>query len=64
MSQTLWVNFQQIKRQARIEQVVKSYGVSLHGVGLELRGACPLPAHSSEKSRDSFSVNTARNTWC
>jgi DNA primase len=64
MSQHLWVNFQQIKRQVRIEQVVKAYGVSLHRVGSELRGACPLPTHSSEKSRDSFSINTARNIWC
>jgi len=28
-----------------------------------LRGPCPLPTHGSERSRQSFSVDTAKNVW-
>ena len=43
-----------------IEQVLGSYGVELKRVGHhQLRGLCPLPTHGSERSRESFSVDTA-----
>jgi len=29
----------------------------------QLRGPCPLPTHSSERSRESFCVDTAKNVW-
>jgi DNA primase len=61
---TTWVDFKQLKADVAIEQVVAHYGVRLRRVGgTELRGRCPLPTHSSPRSRDSFAVNVARNVW-
>lgn len=40
------------------------YGIQLHTTGGELRGQCPLPAHTSNHSNNSFSVNLERNLWC
>ena len=61
---TTWVDFKQLKADVAIEQVVARYGVHLRRVGgTELRGRCPLPTHSSSRSRDSFAVNIARNVW-
>ena len=59
-----WVDFRQLRQSLDIEQVLTSYHVSLERVGLDqLRGPCPLPTHSSEWSRESFSVDTAKNVW-
>src|SRR2546428_5896473 len=60
---TTWVSFKQIKADVGIEQVLQRYGVRLRRVGGELRGPCPLPTHTSRRSRDSFSVSVARNVW-
>lgn len=61
---TTWVDFKQLKADVAIEEVVTQYGVSLRRVGgTELRGRCPLPTHTSSRSRDSFAVNIARNVW-
>jgi 5S rRNA maturation endonuclease (ribonuclease M5) len=57
------INFQAAKH-VSIARVLAHYGVQLHATGGELRGQCPLPEHSSRESRNSFSVNTARNVWC
>ncbi len=57
------IDFQAVK-QVPIARVLAHYGVQLHMTGGELRGQCPLPEHSSRESRNSFSVNTARNVWC
>jgi CHC2 zinc finger len=59
-----WVDFRVLKQNIRIEQVLASYRVALQRVGQnQLRGACPLPTHGSERSRQSFSVDTAKNVW-
>jgi hypothetical protein len=60
---TTWVSFNQIKPDVAIKQVLERYGVHLRRVGGELRGSCPLPTHTSRRSRDSFSVSPARNAW-
>jgi DNA primase len=60
---TTWVSFKQIKADVAIELVLQRYGVHLRRIGGELRGPCPLPTHTSRRSRDSFSVNPARNAW-
>jgi hypothetical protein len=61
---TAWVSFKQIKTDVAIERVLERYGVRLRRVGgAELRGRCPLPTHTSSRSRDSFAVNIARNVW-
>ena len=60
---TTWVSFKQIKTDVAIELVLQRYGVHLRRTGGELRGPCPLPTHTSRRSRDSFSVSPARNAW-
>ncbi|MGH9371237.1 MAG: toprim domain-containing protein [Vicinamibacterales bacterium] len=60
---TTWVSFKQIKAEVAIEQVLLRYGVRLRRIGGELRGPCPLPTHTSQRSRDSFSVSVSRNVW-
>ena len=60
---TTWVSFKQIKADVAIELVLQHYGVHVRRVGGELRGPCPLPTHTSRRSRNSFSVNLARNAW-
>jgi hypothetical protein len=60
---TTWVSFKQIKVDVAIEQVLQRYGVHLRRIGGELRGTCPLPTHTSRRSRDSFSVSVSRNVW-
>jgi len=64
MKQDQWIDFNQIKEQISIAQVLKHYGVTLHRAGEEFRGKCPLPTHSSQSSVDSFSVNQSTNVWC
>jgi hypothetical protein len=59
-----WVDFRVLKQGLSIEQVLTSYRIPLERVGHnQLRGRCPLPTHRSERSRESFSVDTARNVW-
>jgi len=61
---TTWVDFKQLKADVAIEQVLARYGVHLRRIGAtELRGRCPLPTHTSSRSRDSFAVNISRNVW-
>jgi DNA primase len=59
-----WVDFRVLKQSIGIEQVLASYRVELKRAGHnQLRGPCPLPTHGSERSRQSFSVDTAKNVW-
>jgi DNA primase len=59
-----WVDFRMLKQSLGIEQLLASYRVPLKRVGHhQLRGPCPLPTHGSERSRESFSVDTAKNVW-
>jgi Toprim domain/DNA primase catalytic core, N-terminal domain len=59
-----WVDFKQLKADVAIEEVLAHYGLRLRRIGAtELRGRCPLPTHTSSRSRDSFAVNIARNVW-
>jgi len=61
---TTWVDFKQLKADVAIEEVLAHYGVHLRRIGAtELRGRCPLPMHTSSRSRDSFAVSIARNVW-
>ena len=59
-----WVDYRALKQSIGIAQVLSSYHVPLQPVGgNQLRGRCPLPTHGSERSRESFSVHTAKNVW-
>jgi DNA primase len=47
-----------------METVLANYGIRLHRLdGEYLRGRCPLPAHTSKSSRQSFIVNLQKNAW-
>lgn len=59
-----WIDFRQIKDQIPIEQVLRHYGVEWRPAGSELRGRCPLPTHTSQDSKNSFSVNRTQSVWC
>ncbi|MCE5306069.1 MAG: CHC2 zinc finger domain-containing protein, partial [Acidobacteriales bacterium] len=59
-----FVDFRQLKESVLIEAVLAHYGIRLRRVGeTSLRGPCPLPTHTSERSRESFNVNTVKNVW-
>jgi DNA primase len=59
-----WVDFRELKQSIGIEQVLAAYRIELKPVGRhQLRGCCPLLTHGSERSRRSFSVDTAKNVW-
>jgi DNA primase len=59
-----WVDFKQVKSAVSMEMVLAHYGLNLRRVNATyLRGRCPLPAHSSEASKESFGVQTTTNAW-
>lgn len=63
MSDT-FVDFKEIKQRVAIEAVLAHYNIQLRRANRHsLRGACPLPTHTSETSKDSFSVHTSKNMW-
>lgn len=59
-----WVDYRAVKAAVSMETVLANYGVRLHRLdGEHLRGRCPLPAHTSKSSRQSFIVNVQKNAW-
>src|SRR5258708_3108117 len=59
-----FVDFRTVKQNVSIEQVLEHYNIRLRRTNkTALRGFCPLPTHSSEKSRESFGVDTEKNIW-
>lgn len=47
-----------------MEMALDHFGIRLQRSNQHsLRGACPLPTHSSKKSNESFSVHTGKNIW-
>jgi DNA primase len=61
-----FIDFRPIKERVSIEAVLNQYNIvrRLRRVNQHtLRGACPLPTHSSETSKESFSVHTVKNIW-
>jgi DNA primase len=59
-----YVDFRLIKQRVAIEAVLGHYGTRLRRTNKNsLRGKCPLPTHSSEKSVESFGVQTDKNIW-
>jgi DNA primase len=59
------VDSQGIKGRVSMETVLLHYHVHLRQVGVDaFRGQCPLPTHSSPRSKNSFSVSLSRNVWC
>ena len=59
-----WVNYRAVKEAVSMEMALANYGIQLHRLDdAYLRGRCPLPAHTSKGSRESFIVNTRKNAW-
>jgi len=57
-------DFRSLKQRILMDRVLARYGVKLRSVGPHtLCGPCPLPTHTSRQSRESFSVNLARQVW-
>src|SRR3954470_17115903 len=58
-----WIDFKEVKLAVSIEAIVNRYGIKLRRVNASaLRGACPLPAHTS-KDGQSFCVSIEKNAW-
>lgn len=59
-----WIDYRAVKAAVSMEMVLANYGIRLHRLdGEHLRGRCPLPAHTSKNSRESFIVNIQKNAW-
>lgn len=59
-----FVDFRIIKQTVPITSVLERYRIALRKVNQHsLRGRCPLPTHSSDKSSESFGVHIDKNIW-
>ena len=59
-----FVDFKLVKERVSIESVLEHYNIRLRRVNKNtFRGTCPLPTHSSEKSKESFCVQAQKNIW-
>jgi DNA primase len=61
-----FIDFRTVKEHISIETVLHHYGVGgrLRRANKHtLRGTCPLPTHSSDTSKESFSAHTEKNIW-
>jgi DNA primase len=60
----MFVDFRIVKQQVTMEMVLGHYNIELRRSNkTSLRGKCPLPIHSSEKSKESFGVHIEKNIW-
>jgi DNA primase len=59
-----FVDFKEIKQRVSMEAALGHYDIKLRRINQHsLRGHCPLPTHSSDKSKESFIVQTEKNIW-
>lgn len=59
-----WVSFDEVKKAVSMVMVLDRYGVKLRRVNATaLRGACPVPSHTSKETNNSFGVDTKKNAW-
>src|SRR5438046_9346265 len=59
-----WIDFKMIKQRVTLKAVLTHYDIRLRQVNqFSLRGKCPLPTHSSDKSNGSFGVHLGKNIW-
>jgi hypothetical protein len=57
-----WVDFKEVKTLVTMSVLLQRYRVILRGNGAQLRGACPLPSHTSRDGL-TFNVNLDRHIW-
>jgi DNA primase len=56
-----WVNFDEIKKAVTLQMAIEHYSIALRRVGPDtLRGKCPLPAHYSKTSTESFTATLSK----
>jgi len=56
-----WVSFDEIKKAVTLQMVIDHYGIKLRRVNATtLRGKCPLPTHSSNESKESFTATLTK----
>src|ERR1700680_635685 len=56
-----WVSFDEIKKSVTLQMAIGHYGIPLRRVGPDtLRGKCPLPAHNSKTSTESFTATLSK----
>lgn len=63
---TEFIDFKRLRRELRIEDVLRHYNVRLKICGDRATGLCPLPTHSKRengKRTPSFSVSLSRGLW-
>jgi hypothetical protein len=59
-----FLDFKAIKARASISSILDRYGVKLNRVNqTTLKGNCPLPSHSSSKSKNTFYASEAKSAW-
>ena len=59
-----FLDFKAIKARASISSILGRYGVKLNRVNqTTLKGNCPLPSHSSSKSKNTFYASEAKSAW-
>jgi DNA primase len=59
-----WVDFRVLKQTVSIAEILHHYRIALKPTGGGvLRGACPLPTHSSDSSQVSFMADIRKNVW-
>ena len=56
-----WVSFDEIKKTVSLQMALDHYRIPLRRVGPDtLRGKCPLPAHNSKTSTESFTATLSK----
>ena len=58
-----WIDYKKLKREIAFVDVLDHYNVQTKTKGGQAKGKCPLPAHDSGSSKQSFSVNLDRNIF-
>ena len=59
----VWINFTELRKKLRFEDVLTHYGVSVRRKGEQHIGPCPLPNHIGSKSAPCFSANLERGIF-
>lgn len=59
----VWVNFKELRKQLRFEDVLRHYGIEVRRKGEQHQGFCPLPNHNGKGNSPSFSVNLERGIF-
>lgn len=59
----VWINFKELRKRLKFEDVLRNYGVEVKRKGEQHQGFCPLPNHSGSNNSPSFSANLERGIF-